>query len=238
MDEISFPERKERKVNKDPYEVLGVSRGASDEEITKAYRRLAKKYHPDLNPGDEAAAEKMSEINAAYDMIKNGEADKHGYASGGAGASGRYGGAYGYNPFGGFYSSEDTYTSDDATKMESVRVLLNSGRYQQALSLLSFIGTRNARWYYYNAIANYGVGQRIAALESAKTAYEAEPYNEDYRALYERLSGVGNSYREESVEYGRPRFGFSSTCLWCCILDFLCMLCGGGSGCLPFFFCC
>ena len=56
---------------KDPYSVLGVSPGASDDEVTKAYRKLAKKYHPDLNPGDEEAARKMSEINDAYEQIKN-----------------------------------------------------------------------------------------------------------------------------------------------------------------------
>ena len=50
---------------KSPYEVLGVSPGASKEEVTKAYRRLAKKYHPDLNPGDKSAEKKMSEIHAA-----------------------------------------------------------------------------------------------------------------------------------------------------------------------------
>lgn len=55
----------------DPYTVLGVSRDASDDEIKKAYRKLAKKYHPDLNPGDEEAAKKMKEINAAYDQIQN-----------------------------------------------------------------------------------------------------------------------------------------------------------------------
>lgn len=55
----------------DPYTVLGVSRDASEEDIKKAYRKLAKKYHPDLNPGDEEAAKKMKEINAAYDQIQN-----------------------------------------------------------------------------------------------------------------------------------------------------------------------
>lgn len=60
--------------NRNPYEVLGVSPGASEEEVTKAYKTLAKKYHPDLNPGDSVAAEKMAEVNAAYDSIKNGTA--------------------------------------------------------------------------------------------------------------------------------------------------------------------
>ena len=57
----------------DPYRVLGVSPDASDEEIKRAYRLLAKKYHPDLNPGDPEAARKMQEVNAAYDQIKNPE---------------------------------------------------------------------------------------------------------------------------------------------------------------------
>ena len=50
----------------DPYKELGVTRDASEEEIKSAYRTLAKKYHPDANPKEEGAAEKMNRINAAY----------------------------------------------------------------------------------------------------------------------------------------------------------------------------
>ena len=55
----------------DPYKVLGLPRNASDEDVKRAYRTLAKKYHPDLNPGDQEAARKMKEVNEAYDQIKN-----------------------------------------------------------------------------------------------------------------------------------------------------------------------
>lgn len=59
---------------RDPYEVLGISRSASEDEIKTAYRKLAKRYHPDLNPGDPTAAQKMNEVNQAYEQIKNPQA--------------------------------------------------------------------------------------------------------------------------------------------------------------------
>ncbi|MCR5402743.1 MAG: DnaJ domain-containing protein [Butyrivibrio sp.] len=64
----------------DPYKVLGVAPGASEEEIKKAHRSLAKKYHPDLNPGDAAAASKMNEINAAYDILTRPGANRYNQA--------------------------------------------------------------------------------------------------------------------------------------------------------------
>ena len=89
----------------DPYKVLGVSPDASDEEIKRAYRRLSKQYHPDLNPGDKEAAKRMQEVNAAYEQIKNPDAYKRtaggGYGTQGYGGYGQY-----YGPFGGGWQQQ------------------------------------------------------------------------------------------------------------------------------------
>ena len=58
---------------RDLYEVLEVQKGASADEIKRAYRKLAKKYHPDLNPGDKTAEDKMKEVNAAYEVLSDSE---------------------------------------------------------------------------------------------------------------------------------------------------------------------
>ena len=88
---------------RDYYEVLGVNKNASDDEIKKAYRKLAVKYHPDRNPGDKEAEAKFKEINEAHEVLsdkqKRARYDQFGHA--GVGGTGSAGGAYGgFNPFG------------------------------------------------------------------------------------------------------------------------------------------
>lgn len=89
---------------KDPYQVLGVEVHASKTEIKKAYRSRAKKYHPDLNPGNEEAAEKFKELSSAYDILQDDEKralyDRYGAAAfenGGPGQSSGFGG-FGFDP--------------------------------------------------------------------------------------------------------------------------------------------
>ena len=129
----------------DPYQVLGLERGASDEEVKKAYRRLAKKYHPDANPGDAEAARKMQEINAAYEQIKNPP------QSGGAGyGGGTYtgGAGYGSDPYEDIFGQwrrqqRQQEPQFHTTQAQAAYRYIQYGRYQEALNALDGAPTRD-----------------------------------------------------------------------------------------------
>ena len=200
----------------DPYKVLGVSPDASDEEIKRAYRRLAKKYHPDLNPGDEKAAKEMQRVNAAYEQIKNPEKVKP------SGGSYGYGG-YGYNPYGGYQRSYQQPTGDQY--QQAAYQYIRYGRYQEALNVLNSATEKNARWYYLSALANDGLGNQVTALEHIRRAVSMEPDNMEYLRTLEQIQQGGAAYRRQAGNYGgfEMRGNPCANLLWCWLCNLCCM---------------
>ena len=186
----------------DPYKVLGVSPDASDEEIKRAYRRLAKQYHPDRNPGDQEAARKMQEVNAAYEQIKNPEKTRPGY---------------------GGYSQYQSYNTDDQYMLAAYRYI-RFGRYQEALNALNSAKERGGRWYYLSAVAHSGLGNQVTALEHIRRAVSMEPDNPEYLQALNIIENGGQVYQRNAGNYrGFTTVGSpcASLCL-CLALNFFC----------------
>lgn len=238
----------------DPYSVLGISKDASKDEIKKAYRKKAKEFHPDLHPNDPKAAEKMNEINEAYDMLSNPEKyqkreqSKEGYGTqsqGGYYQRNTYGSnnGQGYNEQGEFwgFGFEDIFGFGARTQSlqkpvkqagdsDMVRLAIDyicDGRYDLANQILSKIvsSERNGRWHYLNALANYGVGNQIRALEAIQKAVQMEPDNQLYRQIYSRMRQNGNEYQNSGEEFRKAAEGMNRYCMHFCMLHFFCTFC-------------
>jgi molecular chaperone DnaJ len=201
----------------DPYKVLGVSPDASDEEIKRAYRKLAKQYHPDLNPGDQEAARRMQEINAAYEQIKNPQPQAN------------YGGYGSYDPFGGQQQSQEN------SYFRAAAQYIRFGRFREALNTLESTPERNARWYYLSALAHNGLGNQVTALEHIRRAVSMEPDNYEYLSALNQIEHGGAAYRQQAGNFrGFTMGGDPCTNMLLCWLANL--FCCGGS--FPIFCCC
>lgn len=211
----------------DPYKVLGVSPDASDEEIKRAYRRLAKKYHPDLNPGDQAAAEKMQQVNAAYEQIKNPEKFQQRQSNSGYGSYG------GYDPFGGYRQQSDYGSQTGDQYQQAAYNYIRFRRYREAVNALGNCQKRDARWYYLSALANDGLGNQVTALEHIRRAVSMEPDNMEYLSALSRMENGGAAYRQQAGNFRGFTMG-GDPCASLCLCYLAQLFCCGGRG----FFCC
>lgn len=195
---------------KSPYEILGVSPNASKDEVAKAYRRLAKKYHPDLNPNDAEAAKKMSEINAAYEEIKSGKAS--------------------YFPYDSAYSSGSRpdrsgtrgNSAEEMSRLRAAAAFIESEDFDSAIALLEAIGYRGGEWYYLSALANYGAGNLITALRHARQAVDLEPGNLEYRRTLAEIESNGQQYAGYRTSYGIPLNQVGQCCSTMCMAQLCC----------------
>ncbi len=209
----------------DPYKVLGITPGATDEEIKKAYRSLSRKYHPDANvnnPDKEQAEEKFKEVQQAYDLIMKQKQQGYSYGGGSQGGfgyggygSGRNNGAYGFG-----YGQ-----STDSAEMQAAANYIAHRCYKEALNVLGGIANRNARWYYYSAMANAGVGNTATAMEHINMAVQMEPSNMEYRQLKQQLEFGGTWYSNMGSSYERPYASSGSLCLSLLFMNLLCNCC-------------
>lgn len=207
-------------MNKNPYEVLGVSPSASDDEVKRAYRDLTRKYHPDANvnnPLADLAEEKFKEVQEAYDIImKEREHGGSGYG--------------GYNNNQSYGWGQNSGSQPDV-ELQTAANFINSRRYRDAINILNRMPNRTAQWYYLSAAANAGIGNNILARDHAGQAVNMEPNNLQYRQLLNQLEWAGQRYQNNPYGgvygMGGSSCGTGNMCCDLCIADQLCECMGG-----------
>ncbi len=252
---------------KDPYQVLGISRGASDDEVKKAYRAQCKRWHPDLNPGDASAEEKFKDVQAAYDSITKGEADApqgaygnpygqssyggYGQRSYGQSSYGSAGGQNAYDPFGfgfgtggfgGTYggqrqTSGANYSSSDNPQMQAARNYIVNGQYAQARRILDSMQGGRSARWYYLSALAYNGMGQ--SIDALKDARMANQMEPNNNDYRTLLSQLQNP--GQNYYRRTATYGGGGASSWCwrlILLNLFCQCCGGGQGCYyPMMFC-
>ena len=210
---------------RDPYQALGVPSTATDEEVKKAYRDLARKYHPDNyhdNPLADLAQERMKEINEAYEAVQSQRKAQRsgGYSASGAGYGTGYGG----------YQSAYQGPYQGGSRYQRVRMAISSGDLNLAEELLNAQTDHNGEWNFLKGAVCYRRGWLDEALRYYRTACQMDPTNAEYRQALEYMEGTDDTaYRPGGGSFGTFCGGnpcMSLCCLWA--------LCNGGG----YWFCC
>ena len=197
---------------RDPYQVLGVPSTATDEEVKKAYRDLARKYHPDNyhdNPLADLAQERMKEINEAYEAVQSQRKAQRsgGYSASGAGYGTGYGG----------YQSAYQGSYQGSSRYQRVRMAISSGDLNLAEELLNAQTNHDAEWNFLKGAICYRRGWLDEARRAYyQTAVTMAPDNPEYQRALDILEGRGAAYRPDG--YGSVTTGTcgNSDCLRLC----------------------
>lgn len=198
----------------DPYRVLGVEPTASDDEIKRAYRELARKYHPDNyqnNPLADLAEEKMKEINEAYDQITKQRAGGGGYNASNAGYQRQQ-------------SSYQQQSHSGGSVYQQARQAINLGDLGRAEQLLRTAPAQNGEWHFLMGSIAYRKGWLDEAMQHYQMACRMDPTNGEYRQALAMMQNGGQAYRPYG--YG----GGMDACDCCTSLMCLNCLCGGCGG--------
>lgn len=204
---------------KNPYEVLEVKEGASQEEVKQAYRELVKKYHPDKyidNPLKDLAEEKMREINEAYEYLEKNPSSQ---------SSSGYRSSEGYS---GGYSNNNGY--GDTQVFARVRDYINRNDIRVAEDELNRINTKNAEWYYLRGVISLRKGWYSQGYEDLQRAVSMDPSNYEYRETYNRVMNSNMGFQNNVYRRRGPSANTDDICntLSCLCCSDQCCECMGG----------